>query len=113
MNDNGPGEEFDHQLTHVLQTQGRELEEHSRVLLAEGSVLITGPGLVLRARLRPPLWWRRGELEIAAENTASHQVTTGSVPLDRDIRDWPALIREITIRLAFEIAHGQDDAGQD
>ena len=116
MHDDSPGaaesdEEFDHQLTHVLQTQGRELEEHSRALLAAGSVLVTRPGLVLRARLRPPRWWRRGELEIAVEDTASHQVVNSSAPLNRDIRDQPALIREITIRLAFELAHRQDDAG--
>jgi hypothetical protein len=116
MNDGPPGaaepdEEFDHQLTQVLQTQGRELEEHGRALLASGSVLITRPGLVLRARLRPPRWWRRGELEIATEDTASHQVTNGAVPLDRGVRDQQALIREITIRLAFELAHRPDDAG--
>jgi hypothetical protein len=67
----------DHQVTHVLETRGQELEEHSRALLATASVLITGPGLVLRARLRPPRWWRRGELETALEDTASHQVTYG------------------------------------
>lgn len=116
MNDGSPGaaepdEEFDHQLTQVLQTQGRELEEHARALLASGSALITRPGLVLRARLRPPRWWRRGELEIATEDTTSHQVTSGAVPLDRGGRDQQALIREITIRLAFELAHRPDDAG--
>ena len=104
----GPDEEFDHQLTHVLATRGEELEEHSRALLATGSVLVTGPGLVLRARLRPPRWWRRGELQTTLEDTASRQVTCGGVWLDRNIREEPALIREITIRLAFDLAHWRD-----
>jgi hypothetical protein len=101
-------EEFDHQLTHVLETRGQELEEHSRALLATGSALITGPGLVLRARLRPPRWWRRGELETELEDTASHQVVCGGIHLDRGIREQPALVEEITIRLAFDLAHWQD-----
>jgi hypothetical protein len=102
------GEEFDHQLTDVLEARGQELEEHSRALVATGSALITGPGLVLRARLRPPRWWRRGELATALEDTASHEVAYGTIPLGRDIRDQPALVREITIRLAFDLAHWRD-----
>ena len=39
-----------------------------------------------------------------------HQVTGGAVPLDRGVRDQQALIREITIRLAFELAHRPGDA---
>ena len=101
-------EEFDHQLTHVLESRGQELEEQSRALLATGSALITAPGLVLRARLRPPRWWRRGELQTALEDTASHEVVYGGIPLDRGIRGQTALVEEITIRLAFDIAHGQD-----
>ena len=101
-------EEFDHQLTRVLEARGQELEEQSRALLATGSVLITGPGLILRARLRPPRWWRRGELTTELEDAASHEVVYGRGPLDRGVRDQAALVHEITIRLAFDLAHWQD-----
>ena len=54
----------------------------------------------------------RGELEIATENTARQQVRPVLLRWTGTSGDRQALIREITLRPAFELAHGQDDTGQ-
>jgi hypothetical protein len=97
-----PGEAFDHELTHVLQARGHELEELSQKLLATGTGSIAGPGVILRARLRAPRWWRRGSLEISAEDSVSGEVRRCSWSLARAAgRDRESLIREITVDLAL------------
>ena len=66
-----PAEIFDHELTRILAIHGPELEETSRILLATGAATIARPEVILRVRLRVPSRWRRGLLEIAAEDPAS------------------------------------------
>ncbi len=108
----GAGEVFDHELTHVLRARGHELEELSRNLLVTGAGSIAGPGVILRARLRVPRWWRRGSLEIDTEDCVSGEVTRGSSsPLGKTGRDRESLIMKITIDLALELAHGHLDDG--
>jgi hypothetical protein len=102
------GEVFDHELTHVLQKHERMLDEHSQALLATGATSITTPETTLRARLRAPSRWRRGLLEIAAEDPVSGEVGgSSSIPLDRAGRNRRSLADEIAIHLGFELAHGQ------
>jgi len=102
-----PGEVFDHELTHVLQVRGHELEELSQKLLATGTGSIAAPGVILRARLRAPRWWHRGCLEIDTEDAVSGEVRRGSSsPLGRAGRDRESLIMKITVDLALELAHG-------
>jgi hypothetical protein len=96
------GEAFDHELTDVLQARGHELEELSQQLLATGAGSIAGPGVILRARLRAPRWWRRGSLEISTEDSVSGEVRRGSWSLGRAAgRDRESLIMEITVDLAL------------
>lgn len=97
------GEVFDHELTHVLQVRGHELGELSQQLLATGAGSIAGPGVELRARLRVPRWWRRGSLEISAEDSASGEVRRGCWSLGRAGRDRESLMMEITVDLALAL----------
>ena len=109
--DQDAGEIFDQELTDVLAAHGQELEEQSRVLLATGTGSITRPWVVLRIRLQVPRRWRRGLLEIAAHDPASGTVMGGSsMTLGRQGPDSASLIREITIRLGMELAHGDFSA---
>jgi hypothetical protein len=95
-------EVFDHELTNVLQARGQELEELSQQLLATGAGSIAGPGVLLHARLRAPRWWRRGSLEISAEDSVSGEISRGSWSLGGATgRDRESLIREITVDLAL------------
>lgn len=106
--DDGETEEvFDHELTRVLRTRGRALEEQSRTLLAMGAATIASPEAILHAKLRIPRWRRRGLLEIAAEDPITGEVkSSSSIPLRTAGRNRASLIEEITIRLANELAHG-------
>lgn len=107
-----PAEIFDHELTRVLAVHGPELEETSRTLLATGAASLTRPEMILRLRLQVPRRWRRGLLEITAEDPASGAVLGRSAsPLGRRGRDSRALIQEITIDLGMELAHGRPGAG--
>jgi hypothetical protein len=103
---------FDQELTDVLAAYGPELEELSRVLLATGTGTITRPWVTLRARLQVPRRWRNGLLEIAAQDPASGTVMGGSsITLGRQGPDSASLIREVTIHLGMELAHGDFSAG--
>jgi hypothetical protein len=103
---------FDQELTEVLAAYGQELEELSRVLLATGTGSITMPWVTLRLGLQEPRRWRSGRLEIAAHDPASGPVMGGSsITLGRRGPDSASLIREITIHLGMELAHGDFSAG--
>jgi hypothetical protein len=106
-----PGEVFDYELTSVLQAEGEMLEQHSEALLATGAVSITRPGVILHATLRLPRW-RRGLLEVTAEDPVSGEVigSSGAV-LSKRGQDHESLVRELTISLALELAHGLGSAG--
>jgi hypothetical protein len=98
---------FDHELTRVLQVHGQALEKQSRALLATGEASIAVPGVILRARLRAPRWWRQGLLEIATENPVTGAITrTSSRPAGRAGHDRASLLREITIDIALELTYG-------
>jgi hypothetical protein len=104
-------EVFDHELTNVLQREGKALEENSEALLTTGAVSITRPGLVLRARLRVPRW-RRGLLEITAEDPVSGEVKgSSSIALSQSGRNRASFVKEITIHLGLELAHGLGSGG--
>jgi hypothetical protein len=100
-------EVFDHELTRVLHEHA--LEEQSRALLTTGAASIAMPGMMLHARLRIPRRWRKGLLEVTAEDPASGEVLGTSSSLLR----WSgrnhgslSLIEEITIQLALEVVYG-------
>jgi hypothetical protein len=106
-----PEEVFDHELTNVLQAEGKALEAKSEALLATGVASITRPGLVLHARLRVSRW-RRGLLEITAEDPVSGEVRgSSSTVLSQTGRNRASLVGEITINLGLEIAHGLGSGG--
>jgi|SRR5580692_470454 hypothetical protein len=110
--DQAAGEIFDQELTDVLAAYGRELQEQSRVLIATGAASISTPRVILRARLRVPRRWRHGLLEIAALDPASGSVMGGSATtLSRPGPDRASLVRELTIHLGMELAHGDFSAG--
>jgi hypothetical protein len=110
--DQDADEIFDQELTDVLAACGQELEELSRVLLATGAGSITRPWVTLRVRLQVPRRWRSGLLEIAAHDPASGTVMgSSSITLGRQGPDSASLIREITIHLGMELAHGNFGAG--
>jgi hypothetical protein len=107
-----PAEILDHELTRILAIHGPELEETSRILLATGAATIARPEVILRVRLRVPSRWRRGLLEIAAEDPASGAALARSAStLRRSGQDSAALRQEITIDLAMELAYGRYRAG--
>jgi hypothetical protein len=102
-------EVFDHELTRVLHEHGQVLEEQSRALLTAGAASISVPGVILHARLRIPRRWRKGLLEVTAEDPASGEVLgSSSSPLGRAGRNhgFLSLIDQITIQLAFEVVYG-------
>jgi hypothetical protein len=110
--DQDADEIFDQELTDVLAAYGQELEEQSRVLIATGAASITRPWVILRARLQVPRRWRRGLLEIAAHDPASGTVMGGgSMMLGRQGQHSASLVREITVHLGMELAHGDFSAG--
>jgi hypothetical protein len=110
--DQDADEIFDQELTDVLAAYGQELEELSRVLLATGTGSITRPWVTLRIRLQVPRRWRSGLLEIAAHDPSRGTVIGGSsITLGRQDPDTASLIREITIHLGTELAHGDLSAG--
>jgi hypothetical protein len=103
----GASDVFDHELTRVLQVHGQALEKLSRALLATGDASIALPGVILRARLRAPRWWRRGLLETSTENPVTGAIThTSSRPAGQAGHDRASLLREITIDLALELTYG-------
>jgi hypothetical protein len=98
-------EVFDRALTDVLEKHGHALEEQSRVLVATGTASIPMPGVILRARLRPPHWWRHGVLEIAREDPVTGRISgTSAITLGKSDWDRASLIRNITIHLALMLA---------
>jgi hypothetical protein len=98
---------FDHELSRVLQVHGQALEKQSQALLVTGEASIALPGVILRARLRAPRWWRRGLLETATESPATGAIThRSSQPTGRAGHDRASLLREITIALALELTYG-------
>jgi hypothetical protein len=110
--DQDADEIFDQELTDVLAAYSQELEELSRLLLATGTGSITRPWVRLEVRLQVPRRWRSGLLEIAARDPASGTVMGGSaITLGRQGLDSASLIREITIHLGMELAHGDLSAG--
>ena len=103
------GEVFDHELTRVLHEHAQVLEEQSRALQAAGAASISVPGVILHARLRIPRGWRKGLLEVTAEDPASGEVRgSSSSQLGRAGRNHGSLslIDEITVQLAFEVVYG-------
>jgi hypothetical protein len=110
--DQDADEIFDQELTDVLAAYGHELEELSRILLASGTGSITRPWVTLQVRLQEPRRWRSGLLEMAAHDPASGAVMGGSsITLARRGLGGASLIREITIHLGMELAHGDFTAG--
>jgi hypothetical protein len=103
------GEVPDHELTRVLHEHGQVLEEQSRTLLATGAASVSVPGALLHARLRIPRRWRKGLLEVTAEDPSSGAALGASaIPLDRPGRRRGSmpLVDELAVRLAAEVAHG-------
>jgi hypothetical protein len=108
-------EVFDQELTDVLAAHGDMLEEKARALLANGKAAVELPQVALRVRLRQPRWWRQGVLEVETENKATGEVSgSTSVVVAMTGTDGSALIQEITIHLAVELAHGhwRSEAGE-
>jgi len=101
-------EVFDHELTRVLQEHGDALEERSRTLLTTGAVSIASLGVIVHAKLRFSRWRWRGLLEVATEDPLSGEVGHSyCITISEAGRDRASLVQEITIHLAFEIAHRQ------
>jgi hypothetical protein len=93
---------FDRHVGQVLEQEAEVLREQADLLITSGSISLERPTGVLTAHLRPPTWWRRGELEnrtVAAGRTAS-----GRTPLSRAAyRDHAGLRAEIMLQIAVQL----------
>ena len=112
MQDGAPSEGaeddiFDADLTRTLEIFGQELERQSRVLAATGAASVSVPDWTMRARLRPPRWWRSGLLEVTGADASSGEIIwRGSESLLRSGRSDAALVRKITVSLAMQLTYG-------
>jgi hypothetical protein len=94
---------FDRRVGQVLDEEAGLLAEQSDLLIAAGSISAERPTGVLTAHLKPPTWWRQGELEIAA--VTAGRSGSGSIPLSRAAyRDRTGLRGEIRLQLAVQLA---------
>lgn len=99
---------FDRQVGHVLDTESAWLAEQCQVLLARGSMSAPRQGLLIRAQLRPPRWWRPGVLKIWAEDSGGGRSASSVTPLGRTSRQPASLTGEITLQLAVMLAGSPD-----
>jgi hypothetical protein len=94
---------FDRRVGQVLDEQAGLLRLHSDLLIATGSIVVQRRAGVLTARLRPPTWWRRGELEVRAATAGSS--ASARIPLSRAAyRDHTGLRGEIRLQIAVQLA---------
>lgn len=94
---------FDRRVGAVLESEAELLRERSEQLIATGWISIDRPRGVVTARLRPPRWWRRGQLAVSAETEGSADVAL--IPVNRAAyRDRDGLRAEITLQLAVQLA---------
>jgi hypothetical protein len=94
---------FDRHVGEVLEQEAGLLREQTDLLIATGSISVQRPTGVLTAHLRPPTWWRRGELEVRAATAGSSG--SACIPLSRAAyRDHTGLRGEIRLQLAVQLA---------
>jgi hypothetical protein len=95
---------FDRRVGQVLDEQGALLEEQADLLIATGSISVQRPTGVLTGHLRPPAWWRPGELVVRTVSTAGASAC-GRIPLGHAAyRDHAGLRSEIRLQLAVHLA---------
>jgi hypothetical protein len=95
---------FDRRVGQVLDEQAALLREQADLLIATGSISVERPTGVLTAHLRPPTWWRWGELVVGAVSTAGSSASS-RIPLSRAAyRDHTGLRGEIRLQIAVHLA---------
>jgi hypothetical protein len=94
---------FDRRVGQVLDEEAGLLGEQSDLLIAAGSISVDRPTGVLTAHLKPPTWWRQGELEI--RTVTAGRSGSGRIPLSRAAyRDRTGLRGEIRLQIAVQLA---------
>jgi hypothetical protein len=94
---------FERRVGEVLDQEAGLLGEQSDLLIAAGSISVQRSTGVLTAHLKPPTWWRHGELEIRAVTTG--RSGSGRIPLSRTAyRDRTGLRGEIRLQIAVQLA---------
>jgi hypothetical protein len=95
---------FDRLVGQVLDEQATLLREQTELLIATGSISVERPTGLLTAHIRPPTWWRRGELVVGTVSTAG-STARGRIPLSRAAyRDRTGLRGEIRLQIAVHLA---------
>jgi hypothetical protein len=90
---------FDRRVGEILDEEAGLLREQSDLLIATGSISVERPTGVLTAHLKPPAWWRQGELELRTVTAGSSG--SGRIPLSRAAyRDHTGLRGEIRLQIA-------------
>jgi hypothetical protein len=101
--EDGYDDDFDRRVGQVLDEQAGLLREQTDLLIATGSISVQRPTGVLTAHLRPPAWWRPGELEV--RTVTADRSGSGRIPLSRAAyRDHTRLRGEIRLQLAVHLA---------
>lgn len=94
---------FDRRVGDLLDEEAGLLREQSDLLIATGSISVERPTGVLTAHLRPPTWWRRGELEVRAVTAGGS--ASARIPLSRAAYRDPAGLRsEVRLQMAVQLA---------
>jgi hypothetical protein len=94
---------FDRRVGDVLDQEAGLLREQSELLIETASISVQRPAGVLTGHLRPPTWWRRGELEI--RTVAAGKSGSARIPLSRAAyRDHARLRSEIRLQIAVQLA---------
>lgn len=94
---------FDRRVGEILEHDAALLREQTELLITTGSLSVKRPAGVLTGHLRPPTWWRRGELLL---HTATADGSgSGRIPLSRaEYHDQSALRSEIKLQIAVQPA---------